>query len=136
MHLIMDFGSKFCKYFTAAPHRVRSEHGYLASLVRGLGAHLGACRSSSTHLSAILSIPLNLLHTLFGIPLYSVYCNTLLTNLNVRSYARGDTVMHGVDTDLFGRSRLPVSDSTKSDKQHGEEQVVPFGHMVSFHSPS
>ena len=63
-----------------------------------------------------------------------MYCNTLLANLNVRSYVRGDTVVHTVDADLFKSLSSPVSDSTKTDKQHGEEEEVPSGHMVGFHS--
>ena len=45
-------------------------------------------------------------------------------------------MMRSVDTDLFKSLHLPVSDNTKTDKQHGDEQVVPSGHMVSFYSPT
>ena len=54
MYLIVDFDLKYSKHF-AAPCRVRGEHGYLASIVCALDAHLGTCRSSSVHLSVKLS---------------------------------------------------------------------------------
>ena len=54
MHLIVDFGPKYGKHI-AAPHCVRSEYGYLASIVCALDTHLGACHLSLVHLSAIPS---------------------------------------------------------------------------------
>lgn len=68
--------------------------------------------------------PLNLLYCVSGIPLCSVYCNTLLANLNAREYIRGSSTTHYVDADLFSSSSLPVSKSTKDDKQGGEPKVV------------
>ena len=54
IHLNVDFDPKYGKH-VAAPHRVRGEHGYLASVVCALDTHLGACGSSLVHSSAIPS---------------------------------------------------------------------------------
>ncbi|KAF8555073.1 hypothetical protein OG21DRAFT_955594 [Imleria badia] len=44
--------------------------------------------------------PSNLIYVLFGIPLGSIYCNTLLANLNARSYIRGDPVVDNIGAEL------------------------------------
>ncbi|KAG6378134.1 hypothetical protein JVT61DRAFT_13822 [Boletus reticuloceps] len=49
---------------------------------------------------------------MFGIPLCSVYCNTLLANLNVRVYCRDKMMEHSVD--------LQASEDCKTEKQSGE----------------
>ena len=41
---------------------------------------------------------------LFGIPLGSIYCNTLLANLNARSYIRGDAVVDNIGAELAMRT--------------------------------
>ena len=56
----------------------------------------------------------------FAIPLSSLYCNTLLANLNARAYIRGEVVVS------------PVSDDTKADQQSGEVQFISPAHHVSF----
>ena len=69
-------------------------------------------------------------------PIPSLYCNTLLANLNVRSYLRGEALPHNVDMDLFantsGSTRL--SESVKADRLHENVGMVPS--QVGFHSPS
>jgi len=79
---------------------------------------------------AILSLvllhlyPTNLLYSVFAFPLCSVYCNTLLANLNARAYIRGETTTtHNVDVDLFPNVTSQVSDGTKGDKH---PRVVSF----------
>ena len=67
-------------------------------------------------------------YTVFGFPLCSVYCNTLLANLNARTYIRGETTTHHTDVDLFTTStsisRAP--DSPKVDKYRRESGLVSF----------
>ncbi|KAH0836833.1 hypothetical protein J3R83DRAFT_8610 [Lanmaoa asiatica] len=79
--------------------------------------------------------PLNLLYAVFGIPLCSVYCNTLLANLNARAYIRGEATTPNVGVDPFTSPALQVS-STKTDKQCGEAKIRPSGHQVGFRGPS
>ncbi|KAN0088237.1 hypothetical protein V8E55_005294 [Tylopilus felleus] len=45
--------------------------------------------------------PSNLMYTVFGIPICSIYCNTVLANLNARAYLRGDSTTNNIDLDLF-----------------------------------
>ncbi|KAN0088271.1 hypothetical protein V8E55_005328 [Tylopilus felleus] len=51
--------------------------------------------------------PISSLYAVFGLPLCSVYCNTLLANLNARSYIRGEIV-----TRNYVDSRVPCGSST------------------------
>ena len=78
---------------------------------------------------------LGMLYMVFGIPLSSLYCNTLLANLNARAYIRGDAVTHSVGINLV-TVRLPVSDDTRADEQSGETEFISPAHQVSFHDPN
>ncbi|KAI9464696.1 hypothetical protein HD554DRAFT_2280573 [Boletus coccyginus] len=69
--------------------------------------------------------PLTFLSSVFGVPLCSVYCNTLLANLNVRAYIRNATHMNvesgvcdGSKIDLQSREAKSVRSSEHSD-HHG-----------------
>ncbi|KAH0836829.1 hypothetical protein J3R83DRAFT_8605, partial [Lanmaoa asiatica] len=73
--------------------------------------------------------PLNLLYAVFGIPLCSVYCNTLLANLNARAYIRGEATTPNVGVDPFTSPALQVS-RTKAGKQRGEAKIRSSGHQV------
>ena len=66
-----------------------------------------------------------MLNAVFAFPLCSVYCNTLLANLNARAYIRGETTTYNVDADLPLSSKR-ASDGTKGDKHHRESRVVSF----------
>ncbi|KAI9566346.1 hypothetical protein HD554DRAFT_2174528 [Boletus coccyginus] len=72
--------------------------------------------------------PSNLLQVVFGIPLSSLYCNTLLANLNARTYIRGEAVTHNVGSDLVTVSS-PVSGDTNADKQSEETKFVSPAHQ-------
>jgi len=43
--------------------------------------------------------PTEMIYVVCGIPLCSVYCNTVLANLNARHYIRRETIGHNVDTE-------------------------------------
>jgi hypothetical protein len=81
-----------------------------------------------TTLFALLSVillhvfPSNLLPTVFIIPLCPLYCNTLLANLNVRAYVRGEPTAHDAGGDLFTSATSPMSNIPKIDKHHGLEE--------------
>ncbi|KAF8555070.1 hypothetical protein OG21DRAFT_954871 [Imleria badia] len=67
--------------------------------------------------------PTNLLYVVFGIPLSSIYCNTLLANLNARTYIRGGTTPNG-GADVVMMS-LPMSDVTKANSEKQSEEMKP-----------
>jgi len=69
--------------------------------------------------------PSNLLYVVFGIPLSSLYCNTLLANLNARAYIRGETTTHNPDTDLVIMG-LPGSGEIKAEDQSKETETKPI----------
>ena len=71
----------------------------------------------------------------FSSPLCSVYCNTLLANLNGRAYIRGESTTHNADVDLFANttSGFGVSDSNKGDKR--PQRVVSFRTSGGFSWP-
>ena len=73
---------------------------------------------------------------MFGIPTASIYCNTLLANLNARSYIRGEALPHNVDVDLFANtsSSTRLSESVGMDGRHGNVDIVPS--QVGSQSPS
>ena len=60
--------------------------------------------------------PTTFLHAVFSFPLCSVYCNTLLANLNGRAYIRGGTTTTNIDADLFTNVTSGASNSIKGDK--------------------
>lgn len=61
----------------------------------------------------------------FGIPLSSVYCNTLLANLNARTYIRGGTTAPDTGADAVMMS-LPI---TKADSEP-EKQIEGMKHEL------
>ncbi|KAN0088260.1 hypothetical protein V8E55_005317 [Tylopilus felleus] len=61
--------------------------------------------------------PSNLLYAVFAFPLCSVYCNTLLANLNARAYIRGETATPNVDVDLFASATSQGSVGIKGDQR-------------------
>ncbi|KAG6381783.1 hypothetical protein JVT61DRAFT_389 [Boletus reticuloceps] len=63
--------------------------------------------------------PRNLRYAMFAIPLCSIYCNTVLANLNVRVYCRDKMMGHSVD--------LQASEDRKTDTQSGETELVQRG---------
>ncbi|KAF8448818.1 hypothetical protein L210DRAFT_3523213 [Boletus edulis BED1] len=67
----------------------------------------------------LLIYPRDLRYAMFAIPLCSVYCNTLLANLNVRVYCRGKMMEHSVD--------LQASEDCKTDTQSGETELAQMG---------
>ncbi|KAI9567062.1 hypothetical protein HD554DRAFT_2270339 [Boletus coccyginus] len=81
---------------------------------------------------AILSLfflhfyPVNLFHTVFSFPLCSVYCNTLLANLNARAYIRGETTTTDTDAHLFTTATSQAFDGTRSSDKHRGSRVVSF----------
>ncbi|KAF8448800.1 hypothetical protein L210DRAFT_3500458 [Boletus edulis BED1] len=78
-------------------------------------------------LTAILLhiFPSSWICTVCMIPLCSVYCNTLLANLNARAYVLGAGTTHNVDLDLFLGHASWVSGGTEGDKQ-GVEAGITF----------
>ncbi|KAF8546536.1 hypothetical protein OG21DRAFT_1107881 [Imleria badia] len=68
--------------------------------------------------------PTTFLSAVFSFPLCSVYCNTLLANLNGRAYIRGETTTHNVDVDIFTNVTSQVPDSAKGNKH--PQRVVSF----------
>ena len=80
----------------------------------------------------------NLIYVVFGIPLASLYCNTLLANLNARMYLRGEatTLQLNADAEL-GTVSSPVSGNTKVENQNGKTkpELTSPTHLVSFHYP-
>ena len=81
------------------------------------------------------AFPNNLIYVLFGIPLGSIYCNTLLANLNARSYIRGDPLVDHVAADLTLRAR-PASGGPKTTIHSGEINFASSPFMVSFRNLS
>jgi hypothetical protein len=83
---------------------------------------------------AILSLvllhlyPTNLLYSVFAFPLCSVYCNTLLANLNARSYIRGDPVVDNIGAELAMGSPGASSDP-KTMIQSGDIKFAPSPFM-------
>ncbi|KAF8448817.1 hypothetical protein L210DRAFT_2628303 [Boletus edulis BED1] len=68
--------------------------------------------------------PSNMLYVVFVFPICSIYCNTLLANLNGRMYIRGEATTHNVDLDLFNfNSAMPMSANTNGDNR---SRVVSF----------
>ncbi|KAF8546535.1 hypothetical protein OG21DRAFT_1107858 [Imleria badia] len=68
--------------------------------------------------------PTTFLHAVFSFPLCSIYCNTLLANLNGRAYIRGKTTTQNPDGNFFMSSTLPMPDSvTNGDTR---PQVISF----------
>ncbi|KAG9313210.1 hypothetical protein JVU11DRAFT_6669 [Chiua virens] len=63
--------------------------------------------------------PSNLLYTVPYLPLCSLYCNTLLANLNVREYIKGATATHNAGRAVFARSNSQTSESTKTGTPSG-----------------
>jgi len=81
-------------------------------------------------LSAILmhALPSNILYVVFAIPLSSLYCNTVLANLNARVYIRGETTTHYPDGDLMMMSS-PLSSDTKAE-QSRETKLTSSTHLA------
>ncbi|KAN0088239.1 hypothetical protein V8E55_005296 [Tylopilus felleus] len=69
----------------------------------------------------------SLIYTVFGFPLGTVYCNTVLANLNARVYLQVAKTTHDVDVDLFRSSGSRVANSTQNDRRPGRGQ-----RMVAF----
>lgn len=67
-----------------------------------------------------------------GLPLCSVYCNTVLANLNAGAYFRGEALPHNTDTDWFTTSGSLAFTSTKGDNQGEEATMVPSAPHVGF----
>lgn len=92
------------------------------------------CRLSLESLSAVFSDPntiaaylsIGLIYAVFVIPICSVYCNTLLANLNARAYIRGEETVHDVDVDFksFSSSSWRVANiSWRQAAQTGQSGV-------------
>ncbi|KAG6381791.1 hypothetical protein JVT61DRAFT_399 [Boletus reticuloceps] len=58
------------------------------------------------------------------IPLCSVYCNTLLANLNARAYVLGAGETQNVDLDLLVGHSSWVSGGSEGDKQGGRAGIT------------
>src|SRR6266702_3064642 len=82
------------------------------------------------------AFPTSAIYAVFAMPVTSIYCNTLLANLNARAYVRGAVLPHNVDTDLFTSSSALESDTTKTAKQGGQAKIVLSAPQVGFHRPS
>jgi len=64
--------------------------------------------------------PGNVIYVVFAVPLCSVYCNTLLANLNARGYIRGEMTTQNVDLQLSGSFHF------KTNPQPGETGSTPI----------
>ena len=76
--------------------------------------------------------PTNALYGVFAIPLSSIYCNTLLANLNARLYmitGDGMTYNTGADSGLMIRS--PMSSDTMAAEKETMRFSSPTRHLVS-----
>ncbi|KAI9454600.1 hypothetical protein HD554DRAFT_2150087 [Boletus coccyginus] len=69
--------------------------------------------------------PSETFYVVFGFPLCSIYCNTLLANLNARAYIRGETATLHTDAGLHTSSTSRAFDGTGGDK-HRASRVVSF----------
>lgn len=69
--------------------------------------------------------PSESLYLVFGFPLCSIYCNTLLANLNARAYIQGETATVHTDAGLHTSSISRAFDGTGGDK-HRASRVVSF----------
>jgi hypothetical protein len=78
--------------------------------------------------------PSNFLYVVFAIPLSSLYCNTLLANLNVRVYIRGEATTHYPGGDLVMMS-LQLSGDTMAE-QSRQTKLISSTHLVSVYDPS
>ena len=73
-----------------------------------------------------------MIYIVFAFPICSVYCNTLLANLNARAYLRSQETICNIGTDLFTSSSSRVAEGTHNDEQHGPAMLVPSAHQVCF----
>lgn len=69
-----------------------------------------------------------------GLPLCSLYCNTVLANLNARAYLGGRETTNINDLDLFANSSSQVSETAKTAEQSGVAKLVSAIKQVGFHS--
>ena len=123
-------------HFTT-PHRFCDKYGYLDGHVCSLEHRLCMCRSSLACLSARLTqtpqlqvYPSTLLNVLFAFPLCSVYCNTLLANLNARGYIRGEMTIHNLNVDS-STTNLRVSSGFNIDQQQGKPESIQMSGKIS-----
>ncbi|KAN0088218.1 hypothetical protein V8E55_005275 [Tylopilus felleus] len=88
-----------------------------------LAVNTGIWTATFALLSIILLhlFPSNMIYAVFSFPICSVYCNTLLANLNGRAYLRGEET---VQMDMFKTSSLRVPNSTSNDQQHGQVMLI------------
>ena len=69
--------------------------------------------------------PLDSIYLLAGVPITSLYCNTLLANLNARVYLQGEPSPYFIDTtDLIGMS------DTGHNKRNAEPTSTPSVNQV------
>lgn len=57
-----------------------------------------------------------MLYVVFGAPICSIYCNTILANLNARTYLLGNKT--DAHTELFTTASWRVANTVTSDTQH------------------
>ncbi|KIJ64819.1 hypothetical protein HYDPIDRAFT_111427 [Hydnomerulius pinastri MD-312] len=80
-----------------------------------------------TALFALVSVfPTNWVYTGFYFPLCTLYCNTLIANFNVRSYAQGSDEVYRLPT-------ISASDSDRSDRSGASWNPASVTHPKSFH---
>jgi hypothetical protein len=105
-----------------------SSTAYILQRLTVFAVNAGIWTATFAVLSLILLrlYPSQVLYAVFGFPLCSVYCNTLLANLNARTYIRGDTTAYNTEADLFTSSTSRASDGTKGGKHRSEPRVVSF----------
>lgn len=72
-----------------------------------------------------------MIYAVFSFPICSVYCNTLLANLNGRAYLRGEET---VQMDMFKTSSLRVPNSISNDQQHGQVMLISSAPQVCLRS--
>ncbi|KAG9313206.1 hypothetical protein JVU11DRAFT_6665 [Chiua virens] len=119
----VDILIAICMTFLLFRKRSRTRFASTVHLLQRLtvfAVNTGIWPASLALLTIILLhvFPTNIVNYLPYIPLCSVYCNTLLANLNARAYIAGRETTQVIDMDLFSISVSQASESTAVVEQH------------------
>ncbi|KAG9315406.1 hypothetical protein JVU11DRAFT_4556 [Chiua virens] len=126
----MDVMIATCMTLLFARKRARAKFTNTVHVLRRLtvfSVNTGVWPASLALLTIILlhAFPTNIINYLPYLPLCSVYCNTLLANLNVRAYIKGSGATHYIEMDLFSTTLPRAYESMEADEQQEASLSVP-----------
>jgi len=110
--------------FTLIRERIATGFGRTAHVLQLLAVYSVNTRAWTATFAVLIVILLHrssmdsqIYYAVFVIPLGSVYCNTLLANLNARTYLKSTGQSHTDNANVYSaRSTLQASDSTDCDR--------------------